>query len=485
MISVIACFCAAVLLAALTTPLVRRVAMSLGAIDEPSARRVNQRRIPRLGGIAIVAGFFVPLLGLFALNTTIAQLFFSRPRLVAGLAGGALLICGLGVLDDIVGVGAKRKLAVQTLAASVAFAAGFQIEALQLPFVGAIEMRWLSYPTTVLWIVAVVNALNLIDGLDGLAAGVAFFACITNFVIALMGHDVLICLLSSTLAGALLGFLVYNFNPATIFMGDSGSMFLGFVLATMSIYDGSSAHKSTTAIAIVVPLLSLGLPIIDMLFAMVRRFLERRPIFSPDRGHIHHRLLDVGLTHRRAVLFLYCACLLFTVGALAMQFGNSWQIGVTLLALSASVFALVRFVSRVGAEMRGRQDLARVQATTQLRRAVLDFLTRVAGARPDDVSDELERFATNIGLRSLRMIPPQTIRARAITWSSAVPSQTTVSETFSAGTDAGATLDVTFEWQSDANAPRPEEALLFQLVVDGCYRAITQTPRARGHLRSV
>ena len=178
---------------------------------------------------------------------------------------GSLIVAGLGLCDDLLGVGAKRKLLIQCSAAALAYASGLRIDALSLPWMGAISLGWLALPATVVWFCAIVNALNLIDGLDGLAAGVAFFACVTNAVVAFLAHNVATGLLSVTLAGAILGFLFYNFNPARIFMGDSGSMFLGFVLASISLL-GSGTQKSPTLIAILVPILALGLPIMDMLW---------------------------------------------------------------------------------------------------------------------------------------------------------------------------------------------------------------------------
>src|SRR5262249_52489320 len=159
-----------------------------------------------------------------------------------------------------------------------------------------------SLPITVLWITGIVNAINLIDGLDGLAAGIVFFAGLTNFVVAYMHGALMVALFMSAMLGATAGFLFHNFNPARIFMGDSGSYFLGYVIATSSLL--GSMQPTSTTVALLVPMLALGVPIFDTLFAIVRRFLERRPLFSPDRGHIHHRLVDMGITHRRAVLIL-------------------------------------------------------------------------------------------------------------------------------------------------------------------------------------
>ncbi|MCB9708684.1 MAG: undecaprenyl/decaprenyl-phosphate alpha-N-acetylglucosaminyl 1-phosphate transferase [Myxococcales bacterium] len=339
-------FAVAAVCAALLTPVVRVIAVRCGVVDVPGSRRMHRHNVPRLGGLAIGAAFLLPFLALWFLNSQLARLFFKEPLYMLGLGGGSIIVAALGALDDLRGVRAWHKLGIQTIAALVAFLSGYRIDAITLPGLGTLSMGIFAVPITVLWIVAVINALNLIDGLDGLAAGVAFFACVTNFVVSAMGANHLVMLVSASLGGAVLGFLVYNFNPATIFMGDSGSMLLGYVLATMSLL--GSSIKSSTTVAILVPLVALGLPIIDTLFAMARRILERRPVFSPDKGHIHHRLLELGITHRRAVLILYGISVLCTASAIALSLGRSWQIGSVLLALSAILFGLFRFAGGLG-----------------------------------------------------------------------------------------------------------------------------------------
>ncbi len=192
------------------------------------------------------------------------------------------------------------------------------------------------------WIVGIINAVNLIDGLDGLAAGVVFFAGVTNFVVAYLMGTSFVAIVMAIMAGTVLGFLFYNFNPARIFMGDSGSYFLGFTLAVCSI--AGPLQKASAAVSIAVPIVALGVPIVDTLLAMVRRYLERRPIFSPDRGHIHHRLLDMGITHRRAVLIIYGVTVALCVGAIGIAIGRSWQVGAAILGVSAVLFGLIRFI---------------------------------------------------------------------------------------------------------------------------------------------
>ncbi len=217
---------------------------------------------------------------------------------------------------------------------------GLRIESITWPFGQPIHLGFLSLPFTLLWIVGVVNAVNLIDGLDGLAGGVAFFAAATNLVLALARGDVLMALCMAALAGAVLGFLLFNFNPATIFMGDTGSMFLGFVLATVSI---KTSTKSGTAVAMVVPVIALGLPITDTLLAMFRRAFLGRRMFDADRDHIHHRMMSrLHLSQRNAVLALYGLSILFGATALGLASANSVQSALLLAAISAVVIVFVR-----------------------------------------------------------------------------------------------------------------------------------------------
>ncbi|QQR89106.1 MAG: undecaprenyl/decaprenyl-phosphate alpha-N-acetylglucosaminyl 1-phosphate transferase [Myxococcales bacterium] len=407
MLSSLTAFLISVLCAALFTPLVRIFAHRVGAVDTPGGRRVNERAIPRMGGLAVAAAFFVPFIALFLLDTGVARVFFAEPSHAAGLVFGGLLVCGLGALDDLRGVRAWHKLAVQIAAALVAFYCGYRIDAVNLPGMGILQMGIFAAPVTVLWIVAIINALNLIDGLDGLAAGIAFFACVTNFVVAVIGHNDLVMLLAASLGGAVLGFLVYNFNPASIFMGDSGSMFLGYVLATMSLL--GSAIKSSTTVAILVPLVALGVPIMDTLLAMARRFLERRPIFSPDRGHIHHRLLELGLTHRRAVLILYGFSVVFTVGAITLALGRNWQVGGAIIVLSIVFVGLIRLA--------GNLDFSRLlgvpkfneQSGHSLPQAVLDYVEELMHASSsEEIHRVLHHAKEQLSLDNLRKTAART-----------------------------------------------------------------------------
>lgn len=481
MLSILSAFIGAVVMAAIATPLVRRAALQLGAVDEPTARRVHTRSIPRLGGIAIVLGFFVPLLGLYAFNTAIARELFGHTLLVAGLVAGALVMAGLGVADDIVGVGARRKLGVQIVASMLAWAAGLRIKTVILPLVGTVDFGPLSAVVTVVWFVGIMNALNLIDGLDGLAAGVGFFACVTNLVTAWLMHSsgtTTTALLASTLAGSIIGFLLYNFHPATIFMGDTGSLFLGFILAAVPLF-GVGTHKGGTALAILVPLLALGLPIIDMLLAIVRRFLERRSIFAPDRGHIHHRLLDLGLTHRRAVLILYGASLLFTLVAIILYAGRRLEIGLALAALSFIVVVAVRVVGPVNFALRDREGRQKRDPMVEaLVTAVPRFVVRAELARDgDDLPLLIERLRRDTELARAVLEPGEgctltAVDARA-TGLTEVKLRDLVGVSFEYTDMAERPFVLRFQWDCAEGEVHPQAEVLLRLVGDAIHRVAT------------
>ncbi len=371
-------FISAALLALLATPLVRDAALRLGLVDHGlSSRKVHGRPVPRLGGIAIVLAFIAPLVALHFVSSDVGRMFWATPVRAGALLAGGLIIAALGVYDDLRGSGARTKFAVQFGVAAFMYWAGFRIEQLSQPFGPPIQLGHLALPVTMLWIAGVINAMNLIDGLDGLAGGVALIAVATPFTLAAVQHQPLMLLFTAALGGAVLGFLRYNFNPATIFMGDTGSMFLGFILAATSI---ATSQKSTAAVAIVVPILALGIPISDTLLAMGRRAFRGAPLFSADRGHIHHRLMDRGFSQRQAVLVIYVGAALFGAAALAVSFSNGPATALVLLVVAILAFLALRAL--------GFLDLNKAQAALVDRRLNLDMRTAVrrAGERLRAVS---------------------------------------------------------------------------------------------------
>ena len=278
------------------TPAVRMLARRIGAIDVPNdPRRIHTHPIPRLGGLSIFIGFMLSVL--FFVEITVQ---------LRGILIGAVIIVIIGAIDDVKPQRAIVKLIVQIIAALVAIFHGTVIDIFSNPliFLDAkyVSLGVLSIPITVIWIVAITNFVNLIDGLDGLAVGISAISAIVMMIIALMFSEIEIAVIMAALAGACLGFLPYNFNPARLFLGDSGALMLGFVLATVSI---QGLFKFYAAISIAVPLLVLALPLFDGSFAFLRRLAEGRSPMSADRGHIHHRLLDRGMSQRQAVLLMY------------------------------------------------------------------------------------------------------------------------------------------------------------------------------------
>ena len=295
--------CVALLLALVLTPLIRDISNRLGWVDHPdSERKWHTSSIPRIGGLAVALSYALSLC--FVVVAPYRNITIDIPHSVSSalaLAPAALIILAIGLVDDIRGLKPWQKLVAEVIAAVVAYTAGFGIYVAQ----GQAISDWLSLPITVLWLVACTNALNLIDGMDGLAAGVGVFATLTSFVAALIHGSLELAFVTAPLIGALIGFLRYNFNPASIFLGDSGSLFIGFLLGCFGTLWG---QKSATFVGMTAPLIALAIPLLDTTLAVVRRFLSGKPIFMADRGHIHHRLLDRGWTPRRAALVLYGVC---------------------------------------------------------------------------------------------------------------------------------------------------------------------------------
>jgi UDP-GlcNAc:undecaprenyl-phosphate GlcNAc-1-phosphate transferase len=332
-------FFVAALVATLLTPVMRALAKQLGVVDHPGeARKIHQEPIPRLGGLAIVFGTAAPLVGLYFYRNGLSNLIYSDARRVECFLLAALLVIATGVVDDIRGVPQRYRLVLEAIAGSIVYWGGWRIDGLALPWVGHLSLGVLALPATVLWVVAVINALNFNDGLDGLAAGTAVIASGTMFVLALHYHNPVAGVFSAAIAGSAFGFLLFNFHPATVYMGDTGSMFLGLSLAVASI---GSSQKNATVVALLGPTLALGLPIGDTVLRVMRRVILRKPWFPADRKHVHHRLLDLGLSHRNATLVLYAAGLAFAVAALAIALGNRWMaLGVSFFVAGCVIFAV-------------------------------------------------------------------------------------------------------------------------------------------------
>lgn len=322
--TVAAALLAAAIVALISTPVVRTLAFRVGAVDVPKdARRMHDHPIPRMGGLAIFFGFILSVL-----------LFLPLTEQLRGMLLGAVVIVILGIFDDIYALPAKPKFLVQILAALLAVLAGNRIFFLSNINVFSADpywyLGWLSIPVSVFWIVGITNAVNLIDGLDGLACGVSTISSMTMLVIALMVSEPDVAVLMAALAGACLGFLPYNLNPARIFMGDTGSTFLGFILAVVSI---QGLFKFYTIISFAVPFLMLGLPIFDTTFAILRRLAKGQSPMTPDRGHIHHRLIDMGFSQKQAVAVLYLISAILGLSAVVLTTSGVLKAMLFLLAL--------------------------------------------------------------------------------------------------------------------------------------------------------
>lgn len=294
----------------IVTPYIMRLASKIGAIDKPNERKVHSKVMPRIGGLAIflgvVAGYFTG--GLHHQNLTAITL-------------GAFIVVIVGVLDDIRELSAKVKLVGQLLAAILVAVSGLTIDHLSIPFIGNFELGIWSYPLTILWIVGIMNAINLIDGLDGLSAGISAIVIATIAILAGINGKMLILMISVILLGSIIGFLFYNFYPAKIFMGDSGSLFLGYSISILSLL---GLYKSVTLFSFLVPIIILGVPVFDTTFAIIRRIVNKKPILAPDKAHLHHRLLSLGLSHRNTVLAIYIFGILFSVSAILLSEATLW-----------------------------------------------------------------------------------------------------------------------------------------------------------------
>lgn len=335
-------FILAFIVAFCATPIARKIAFKTGAIDIPKDnRRMHKKPIALMGGLAIVSGFVVSVM----FNVISASSIFVPDRKLLGLMAGVIIIFLMGITDDIMKLKAKYKLLFQIAAAvAVVLVSDSKIDVISNPFSEQLYTQlsdYVSYPLTILWIVGITNAINLIDGLDGLAAGVSSISSLSLFFISLIRLDVdgfpavYTAILTAALAGSTLGFLPFNFNPAKIFMGETGSAFLGYTLAVVSI---QGTLKTYATISIAIPLLILGLPLFDTSFAILRRLLSGKSIMEADRGHLHHRLIDLGLSHRQTVVAMYTAS--GALGLCAIVLADRGAISAIILLIALSLFMI-------------------------------------------------------------------------------------------------------------------------------------------------
>jgi len=334
----------ATLLAIITTPMVIRIARWLNIVDTPDVRKVHSRPVPRIGGVAIFLSVMAPVIPVLFAPNLVGESFrlMQSKLLVVLLATAGMFLVGL--LDDIKGLRVRAKLLAQLAAAMVVCFAGIRVESIAITEGLILHLGWFSWLFTLVWIVGITNAVNLSDGLDGLAAGISAVACGVIAILAVHNGQTVMAVLMLALLGSLLGFLFFNFDPARIFMGDSGSLFLGFTIASASVL---CATKTETVVGLALPVLALGIPIFDTLFSMLRRFVERRSLFAPDRSHFHHRLLALGLRQRHAVVTAYVLTLLAAGLGMFMLFTRNAQTIVVFACILLLLFLAFRIVGSV------------------------------------------------------------------------------------------------------------------------------------------
>lgn len=337
---------ATMIFSAILTPFIRKLAFRIGAIDNPNARRVNKVPMPTMGGLAIFLAY------------TFATVFLLRAQIPTrqlwGVFGGECVIIATGMIDDVFELKPRQKILGISIAALVVyFGAGLKMIHLTIPFVGMISIGWWSLPVTWIWILAITNAVNLIDGLDGLATGVGIIALSTMGITGLFflnTANTFVGISIFALVAAMVGFLPYNFFPARIYLGDTGSLFIGFMISVFSLY----GLKNVTFISIIIPVIILGVPITDTVYAILRRLLNRQPISHADKHHLHHRLMQIGLTHRQTVLVIYGIAMIFAFISLLYPISPRWG---TIFLTIASLIGLELFVEAIGLVGKNRQPL--------------------------------------------------------------------------------------------------------------------------------
>ncbi|MBQ4438761.1 undecaprenyl/decaprenyl-phosphate alpha-N-acetylglucosaminyl 1-phosphate transferase [bacterium] len=358
------------------TPILIKIGLKFGFVDQVNQRKIHRGAIPRIGGIGISLGTLLPIFLLcFFFHTGI--ILNTTNNIVLYFVGG-LAISLLGLFDDINGINAKIKLLFQTAIAFLATQYGALVETLPMPW-GRLELGIFSYVITIFWIIGIINAFNLIDGMDGLSSGITLFSSLTLAVLAIVNGYLPTALVALALAGAVTGFLIYNFNPARIFMGDSGSMFIGYILAILSLRSQSKAHA---VVSILVPIIAMGVPILDTTLAFMRRMMRHQSIFAADKQHIHHFLLSLGFNQRKTVLILYSISILFTVLSLLMIFNKNIDTFLIVLVFAIIIFVIITKLGYI--EMiYGR---FRVKKENSLEKHIENFfIDRISLAKDEDI----------------------------------------------------------------------------------------------------
>ena len=379
-------FAVSLLISLLLTPFLRDLSIRRNWVDAPvGGRKIHTKPIPRLGGVAIIISMIVPILGLWAWDNRLSLQVTNDIPLLYSFFGGTAILALIGIWDDLYNLRAIVKLGAQICAALVVFMAGIQIEVVTLPLYGPIYLGIMSLPITVFWFVLVINAVNLIDGMDGLAGSVVVLSGATLFIMGVIEENNVAALLLVAMVGASLGFLVFNLNPASIFLGDTGSMFLGFVLALAAVH---SSQKSYTLFSIVSAFMVLALPIFDLVMAVSRRFLSGRPLFSADQHHIHHQLLRRGLSQRQSMGMLFLAALFLEGLALVSIYADDRIAAICMIAMLPIAFFAVRFLGYRQVIRKARSNNIMVQTEAESKRRLSFMKDVMAQLKGEHTYDE-------------------------------------------------------------------------------------------------
>lgn len=365
------------------TPIIKLISFKIGAVDRPGDRRINTKTMPTAGGLSIFLSFSFALLWEFR---AMIPFDYVWPMLL-----GAAIVVVTGLLDDIFELTPLQKTLGLTLAAlEIYFVAGIKISTVSIPYLGVFDLGWLGLPMTILWILAITNAVNLIDGLDGLASGVSIISLTTIGIISyfFLPNSVEVPMVIFTLIAAIVGFFPYNFYPATIFLGDTGALFLGFMISVLSL----QGLKNATFITVITPMLILGVPITDTVYAMIRRKFNKQKISSADKMHLHHRLLSLGFTHRGTVLTIYALAMVFSFIALLMNYASNTAI---ILLIISTGFGIELFIELIGLVGENRQPLMCALKFLGNRRFRQKVLKARAEKRKDKQEEEGEDLATS------------------------------------------------------------------------------------------
>ncbi len=346
-------------LAIIITPIVIKFAQRIKAVDRPGIRTVHTRAVPRIGGVAIFLSAMILIVMVLFLDNLIGDAFRNMKLQLISLFCSVTFIFLVGLVDDLKGLPARFKFLAELLAATSLCFLTVHISSIKITEQWTLQLGILSYPITILWIVGITNAVNLSDGLDGLAAGISAIACGVIVVFAIYSGNVIMAVIMLALLGSLSGFLFFNFNPAKIFMGDCGSLFLGFTIASSSVL---CSMKSSALVGIALPVLALGIPIFDTLFSMLRRFLERRRMFAPDRRHFHHMLIDKGIKQRHVVITIYLITLLFAGLGMFMMVTHDKNS----IVIFACIIILMLLLFNVVGSVRLRETISGLQKKFQI-----------------------------------------------------------------------------------------------------------------------